>query len=331
MRSILLLCIFVVVCSAGCGTFTAPSGNVYNLDPLTTAKDYTAIEPGTIVRNYWYNYCQHINLSVVPCYNPTYVAQVTPSTNTCISLGYSYPTISELASKNGVQIVTQNMVDLCGNPKTIPRVSTFYLSCNPFVEYNLTRMQETATCQYEFAAQSRYACPNAAPPPSNKSDCCTPSGVSGCLEPAIESCVCKREPSCCTGNWTKTCVDLVSTYGCGDCKLGKCCEPHGGKGCEDRTVSTCVCNKRESCCTQSWDKNCVNTLITDKCGYCAGVCCTEGSCHDQDVRDCVCRRDVYCCNVRWDSTCVNEAAEYNCTVCAASSLSPKSMLSRLMH
>ena len=102
--------------------------------------------------------------------------------------------ITELGNGN-IRIVYTNNNDLCGNPKTIPRVATFLLSCAPTVDYELVsifsspspalsspllssllssimlyyiisivslmqeEIDEPGTCQYQFTVNTKHACP----------------------------------------------------------------------------------------------------------------------------------------------------------------------------
>jgi len=44
----------------------------------------------------------------------------------------------------------------------------------------------------------------------------------------------------------------------GSCS-GSCCSPHGGLGCRDHTIESCVCGLDPKCCTDGWDATCVMT------------------------------------------------------------------------
>lgn len=39
------------------------------------------------------------------------------------------------------------------------------------------------------------------------------------------------------------------------------------QGCHSRTITQCVCDVDESCCTGKWDRSCVG-IVADKCGEC---------------------------------------------------------------
>ena len=40
---------------------------------------------------------------------------------------------------------------------------------------------------------------------------------------------------------------------------GACCTPHGGLGCQEHAVESCVCGLDPTCCTSGWDATCVMT------------------------------------------------------------------------
>jgi len=158
----LVLCSLVAPSQASCGPLTGADGSKYDLDPLTTASDYIGKEEATTY-TYYYNFCQNIK-TATSC-TPTPAAQVS-TTGTCTPIGLLPATSITESSKGNIKIVYTNNNDLCGNPKTIPRISTFYLSCST-VEYNLVKIEEPGTCQYVFNIQSKYACPvGSKPPPS---------------------------------------------------------------------------------------------------------------------------------------------------------------------
>jgi hypothetical protein len=57
------------------------------------------------------------------------------------------------------------------------------------------------------------ACQSKAGPGS----CCTNNGTKGCLDAAVESCVCAKDPLCCSASWDASCASEVQTFGCGAC------------------------------------------------------------------------------------------------------------------
>ncbi|MEX1367282.1 MAG: hypothetical protein AB1Z98_29415 [Nannocystaceae bacterium] len=54
-------------------------------------------------------------------------------------------------------------------------------------------------------------------PPPEPGDCCTATpGAAGCLDAAIEACVCAGDDYCCNNTWDSLCVDEVQSFGCSD-------------------------------------------------------------------------------------------------------------------
>ena len=50
---------------------------------------------------------------------------------------------------------------------------------------------------------------------------------------------------------------------------GACCSPHGGLGCQEHAVESCVCGLDPKCCTNGWDATCVmaaEQLCQRSCG-----------------------------------------------------------------
>lgn len=82
-----------------------------------------------------------------------------------------------------------------------------------------------------------------------------------------------------------------------------CCIPHAGPGCNDADIQRCVCDKLDSCCTQSWTAACTY-IVTERF-------CQPG------VRDCVCGsgdgqwQQSGCCDAEWTSTC-DDVAQIKC-------------------
>lgn len=48
-------------------------------------------------------------------------------------------------------------------------------------------------------------------------ECCSPSGMPGCMDQAVEQCVCAQDDYCCTTAWDDTCVLEIGDFGCGAC------------------------------------------------------------------------------------------------------------------
>ncbi|MCK4660947.1 MAG: hypothetical protein KAV82_15610, partial [Phycisphaerae bacterium] len=59
-------------------------------------------------------------------------------------------------------------------------------------------------------------------------DCCETGHGAGCSDPAIEDCVCQSDRYCCETEWDDTCVDEVTSLGCGTCEpTSEDCQPDG--------------------------------------------------------------------------------------------------------
>jgi hypothetical protein len=116
-------------------------------------------------------------------------------------------------------------------------------------------------------------------PPPAAGDCCTDNGeVSGCVDAAVQDCVCAEDPYCCDTAWDEICVDEVDSLACGTCGGGgdgggegdsACCEQQEGAGCPDATVETCVCAVDPYCCNVFWDLTCVGEVELHSCGSCS--------------------------------------------------------------
>lgn len=181
-------------------------------------------------------------------------------------------------------------------------------------------------------------------PPVAKADCCdeNPGGL-GCLDTAVEACVCAADAYCCSDEWDATCAAEVESLGCGSCggqqqnpppAKGDCCEDNpGSMGCVDVAVESCVCAADDYCCDTEWDQVCADQVDSLGCGSCGGNqqqqtpppapakgdCCTDNpgttGCLDATVEACVCASDDYCCDVEWDQFCADEVDTFGCGSC----------------
>ena len=156
-------------------------------------------------------------------------------------------------------------------------------------------------------------------------DCCQAGEGPGCVDPAVQACVCNTAPGCCQDLWSADCVGLVDALGCGTCEPpapGPCCEAHDTPSCDDAAVAACVCAQDDLCCTASWTEQCVAEVDAFGCGTCEppaeAPCCAEHdtpSCDDAAVSECVCAEDPFCCAVEWDGLCVAEVETLGCGTC----------------
>jgi hypothetical protein len=53
-----------------------------------------------------------------------------------------------------------------------------------------------------------------------------------------------------------------------------CCVTHKGPECLNSEVSKCVCNRKASCCTKTWDLTCVDAVMQFGCATCSGATLT---------------------------------------------------------
>jgi hypothetical protein len=157
-----------------------------------------------------------------------------------------------------------------------------------------------------------------APAPQQGHGCCAP-GSAGCIEAAVEACVCAVDPYCCDVQWDQTCVLNVDRLACGACAPEHDCCHTGGLECIDQAVAACVCAQDPYCCTAEWDATCVQEVDTLGCGFCTGLpdCCATGAdCANPEIRECICAVDSFCCAVEWDGRCVAMIDLAACGTCA---------------
>lgn len=105
-------------------------------------------------------------------------------------------------------------------------------------------------------------------------DCCQANGTPGCVDAAVEACVCAQDPDCCQTEWDALCAQGVEALGCGNCGGGGggggggCCQPAQDAGCGDLVVEVCVCTQDPYCCFVEWDAQCVDQVSALGCGTC---------------------------------------------------------------
>ncbi|MBZ5714860.1 hypothetical protein [Nannocystis pusilla] len=171
------------------------------------------------------------------------------------------------------------------------------------------------------AAVDTLGCGACEEPP--KGECCEAHRGGGCLDVAVESCVCNLAPECCAGAWTEACVALVDQSGCGTCEVGEgdCCMPQDGPGCGEPQIATCVCAQDPFCCQQQWDGVCAEEVEALGCGVCQagpGDCCVAGEgpgCVDPAVQACVCAVAPSCCQQQWTDACAALVEPLGCGLC----------------
>ncbi len=110
---------------------------------------------------------------------------------------------------------------------------------------------------------------------------CDIAGGEGC-DTCPEDCG-PCQPGCgdgmCNVDFNENCVQCPED--CGPCK-GDCCADNGTPGCQDATVTECVCNLDPFCCDSYWDNICASEVEQYGCGTC-GTCipnCDNALCGD---------------------------------------------------
>lgn len=156
-----------------------------------------------------------------------------------------------------------------------------------------------------------------------KEACCEAHMSGGCVDPAIEQCVCGLAPDCCNA-WTPECVEIVELGGCGMCEggdKGQCCVENQTPGCMTPEVEACVCAQDPFCCEEQWDLQCADEVETLGCGICQGMdgdCCSPGNgpgCIDPQIEQCVCSVAPSCCNDKWTDACAALVEPLQCGSC----------------
>jgi hypothetical protein len=102
--------------------------------------------------------------------------------------------------------------------------------------------------------------------------CCTATALPGCIDPAVEACVCAVDGFCCDTEWDALCVTTGADScgsGCagggGGMLGGVCCLPQGVPGCGNAAIEACVCAFDLFCCDTEWDQLCADAV--PGCGY----------------------------------------------------------------
>ena len=148
--------------------------------------------------------------------------------------------------------------------------------------------------------------------------CCDVHDSVGCDDLECQDCVCGIDETCCTDAWDETCVEESNAECAAPCTCdvaGDCCAMHDGVGCNDTICQDCVCGVDSTCCTGSWDQQCVDESLAECSASClcdGADCCSPHDplgCDDRPCQECVCGLDPLCCTDIWDETCAQEAAE----------------------
>jgi subtilisin family serine protease len=170
--------------------------------------------------------------------------------------------------------------------------------------------------------------------------CCVGHTSPGCTNSAVQACVCAKDSSCCSWQWTATCALLAE--GCGYC-TGDCCAANDSPGCNTTATpcESCVCAQYSFCCSDkgSWNSICAGIAQQecasscpdcDSCGNgtcgpqetttnCFADCgsqCGDGQCNGGEttcscVQDCAAACGDGCCN--GNESCTNCSTDCGCT------------------
>jgi hypothetical protein len=165
----------------------------------------------------------------------------------------------------------------CCEPSEVPGCATPGIeACVCQADPTCCQNAWTASCAKRVESLGCGKCPGNDPPPPPAGDCCQANGTPGCVDAAVEACVCAQDPDCCQSDWDAFCVQGVEALGCGTCGGGGggnpapagCCMPQPGPGCGDGFVEFCVCITDPYCCVVEWDAQCVAEVTEFGCGSC---------------------------------------------------------------
>jgi len=143
-------------------------------------------------------------------------------------------------------------------------------------------------------------------PACDRAECCD----AVCAVPAFSYC-------CDIGGagWDAGCVQEAkrACLGCGGLGVGPCDQQSDLPYCDDGNCCQRVCDVLPTCCTERWDRSCVDAAIA-LCPGCGrpgtGPCCViHGSpyCENVDCCQAVCAIDPFCCSQSWDFFCTRTA------------------------
>lgn len=147
-------------------------------------------------------------------------------------------------------------------------------------------------------------------------NCCeATAGVAGCVDSAIEACVCAKDPFCCETSWDQSCALQVEGAGCGLCGAacaktedctdparpvcipgaGRCAECAGPANCKDPSKPLCKAGAfRCVACEQDSDCKEPGAPRCDKASNTCTVCVEDADCKDEEALRCVAGACVAC-------------------------------------
>lgn len=117
---------------------------------------------------------------------------------------------------------------------------------------------------------SAQTCPGGA-----SGNCFTPHATPGCQDPVCCASVCQIDPFCCTTTWDGQCAAVAGSVcqppppvNCGASGLGDCFAAHSAPGCNIPSCCSSVCELLPTCCSVTWDAQCVSAAYQ----LCPPVC-----------------------------------------------------------
>ena len=153
------------------------------------------------------------------------------------------------------------------------------------------------------------------------SECTTGTALADTCTSCSATICTQHRPSCCSGAWDASCVDLAAQLCpevCGSqplCGDGSC-QTTGGETCVNCPADCGVCGAScgDGSCQPSAGETCSN--CPGDCGSCS---CTHSTCATGDAMDAACSQCTQivcplrpsCCEQQWDSACV-QLATANC-------------------
>lgn len=141
----------------------------------------------------------------------------------------------------------------------------------------------------------------------------------GCNDVSCCQTICRDiDPFCCEIRWDAVCAYQANFVCQPDFPtvIGRdgCLDVHDSPGCAVAACSRAVCSADPTCCTESWDIDCV--VIASAVCPAAYSCPAPGDCTSahgnpgcRDTACCngVCLADPSCCSAAWDATCAAQA------------------------
>ncbi|NUN13670.1 MAG: hypothetical protein HUU55_08535 [Myxococcales bacterium] len=204
------------------------------------------------------------------------------------------------------------LAEVCCKPSTVPGCSTVDIQeCTCDFDPYCCDVQWDDLCVAAAVEQCGLQCEGTC----GNTQCDDSEDCGNCPED------CGRCTSCgdLTCDTPETCENCPED--CGECPppewTGLCCEANPTPGCEDSTITDCVCDLDTSCCTGTWDEACAQ-LAQGACGLDCPPICGDLECEPTETcSSCPtdCGKCVTCGNGKVDAGEECEAGQT--TTCAA--------------